>query len=260
MTAKYIFRLDDATAFLNAEKWNKIEKIFDDFKILPIVAVTPDNKDLSLQYSEEDDNFWNRVQLWNNKGWDIAMHGYQHHYHDVDRKKSIIPYYDRSEFSGLTIDKQRMKIGRSFAIFDKNNIDPKIWVAPAHSFDETTLKALSIETNIKIISDGIALYPYKKYGFNFIPQQLWDVKIKLYGVWTICLHPDTMTFDQIDDLKKKLSNEIISRNIISAKEVSFKNNEYKFINFLYSISYWIKYRTINILRPVRDAISKMMKR
>ena len=58
MAARYIFRLDDASAYLNNKKWGDIEKIFDRFNIKPIVAVTPDNMDESIKHGEFDKSFW----------------------------------------------------------------------------------------------------------------------------------------------------------------------------------------------------------
>ena len=65
---------------------------------------------------------------------------------------------------------------------------PKIWVAPAHSFDWVTLEALRQETDIRLVSDGIALNSYRKNGFDFIPQQLWNVEKTL--LWNMDnMHP-----------------------------------------------------------------------
>ena len=54
--AKYLFRLDDASHYLDSEKWNRIEKIFDKFSIKPIVAVVPANEDKDLIKSNFDPN------------------------------------------------------------------------------------------------------------------------------------------------------------------------------------------------------------
>ena len=120
MSAKYIFRLDDATAFSNRDKWSLIENLFDKYNIKPIVAVTPDNQDPDIKYDDEDIDFWNKVNAWSKKGWSIAMHGYQHLYHDVPKENLIIPFYDRSEFAGLNLEDQKFKINKSLNIF-KNN-------------------------------------------------------------------------------------------------------------------------------------------
>lgn len=253
MSVKYIFRLDDATAFSDIEKWKLLEEIFDDFGIKPLVAVTPDNRDPGLFYKKESPNFWKQVNDWKIKGWEIAMHGYQHLYHEVDKKKLLIPYYDRSEFAGLKIEDQRKKIRKSIAIFRLNGIDPKVWIAPSHSFDELTLKAIKHETQIDTVSDGIGIYPFTHKGFTFVPQQLWDVKKKFFGIWTICLHPDTMKIEDIALVRKKIQETKIYENTITIQDLEAQKKY--LINFTYSGFYWTKYKLFNFLRPLKKLIT-----
>ena len=149
MKAKYLFRLDDASPYSNLKKWRTIEDIFKKYDIKPIVAVIPDNKDPTLVLQEENLNFWRMVQDWNAKGWSIAMHGYQHLFHPILRNQSIIPYYNRSEFSGLSLKNQKIKIKKSLEIFRQNDIDPKVWIAPAHSFS-----ARCANTHLQVTCQG----------------------------------------------------------------------------------------------------------
>ena len=65
--AKYLFRLDDASHYLDSEKWNRIEKIFDKFSIKPLVAIVPANEDKDLIKSNFDPNFWLLVKKWEKK-------------------------------------------------------------------------------------------------------------------------------------------------------------------------------------------------
>ena len=259
MPAKYIFRLDDATAFIDHDKWNRIEETFDEFGVLPIIAVTPDNKDPGLMYHDKDDLFWAKVKSWQAKGWSIAMHGYQHLFHHVNRNKLILPYYDRSEFAGLSFDDQCKKIKDSLRIFHQNNIEPNVWIAPAHSFDNSTLDALAKETTIKIVSDGISLLPYYHNGFYFIPQQLWSIKKKSFGVWTVCLHPDTMSNYEIDNFRRQLSRANIYKNAITINDISLSKNSKNFFDQFYSFFYWSRYRITNILRPLKHVFKDKIK-
>jgi len=187
----YLIRLDDASPRMNWKKWNTIFNILDKYNIKPIVAVIPNNEDEQLDIDKYNPSFWDIVRLWENKGYHIAMHGFNHKY--ISSDGGLIPINKQSEFAGVHIDIQREKIKKSWSIFKKNKIFPKIWVAPAHTFDFNTLTVLKEETNIEIISDGIAYYPYKEYGFLWIPQQLWWYKEKKEGIWTICLHPNNMS-------------------------------------------------------------------
>jgi hypothetical protein len=94
-----------------------------------------------------------------------------------------------------------------------SGIEPRVWVAPSHSFDHTTLIVLQEETTIRIISDGLARRPYTERGFFWIPQQLWGLVEKGRGVWTACFHPNTMTsedFAGLRDFCNRWSHLVIS--------------------------------------------------
>lgn len=248
MKAKYLFRLDDANSYSNLKKWYAIECIFEKYDIKPIVAVIPENKDPALKYQDLNPNFWKMVQDWDAKGWSIAMHGYQHMYHSISRYQSIIPYYKRSEFSGLSLENQKIKINKSLKIFHQNYIEPKVWVAPAHSFDYLTLEAISEETNIKLVSDGISMFQYFNSGFYFIPQQLWSIKKKTFGLWTVCLHPDTMSDEEIIEFERQLSSSSIYKSAISIEDVALSKNNKKIIDYCFSALFYSKFFASRIYR------------
>ena len=249
--AKYIVRLDDASHFSNLSKWNKIESILDKNNILPTVAIIPDNEDTALKYSEFNPGFWKKVKYWETKGWTIAMHGNKHKFHRNNRKKLNFPFYNRSEFGGLPIKEQRQKIKNSLNLFLKNNINPTVWIAPAHSFDSLTMEAIKHETSIRIISDGISFSPYYFKDFYFIPQQLWQVKKRYFGLWTICLHPDTMTNDEINDFDLALSNLVNSNKFIDINGLKLIRRSRSLIDHLFALFFWTKYEIKKILGFVK---------
>lgn len=239
--SKYLIRLDDASPYSNLKKWKRFEEIFEKYKVHPIIASIPDNKDKNIQYSSFNSKYWEWIKRMDKKGWSIALHGYQHLFHKIDRKKNILPYYGRSEFTGLSLQKQRDKIRKGFKIFIKNQINPTVWVAPGHCFDNNTLKALKLETDIKIISDGIAFNHFKKFNFHFIPQQLWNYKKKPFGLWTICLHPDTMSLNEINVFEKNIEFLSKTKKLTSIKNLELKGNKPKIWDRLYSFYFWQKY-------------------
>ena len=240
-TAKYIIRLDDASHFSDLKKWGKIEAILDSYSVCPIVAVIPNNMDEEIKFSSYNKNFWDMVKRWENKGWTIAMHGYNHIYHKVRRHSLIFPFYNRSEFGGLELHEQEQRIKKSLNIFRENGLNPKVWIAPGHSFTYKTMNALRKETEIEIISDGISFYPFFSKGFFFIPQQLWELKEKLFGIWTICLHPDNMEMNDLNLFEKQVSRNIIKNNIINIDEIGLTKRRKSILDKLYSFAFWIKY-------------------
>lgn len=232
---------------MNLKNWESISNALIARDIKPIVAVVPDNKDGELVYGESLDNFWGIVKKWEDMGWQIAMHGYQHSFHRVEKYRNIFPFYDRSEFTSLTLQEQSEKIRSSWKLFIDNGIDPTIWVAPAHCFDETTLEALRNETNIRIISDGVSTHAFRQDGFLWIPQQLWDFKKKSFGLWTICLHPNLMSDEQISYFKKNLDSPFFRNRIISPDFDYLKISRLDLIDQIYKNYFWVRY-SINKFR------------
>lgn len=201
---KYIVRLDDACPTMNWKKWERVFSILDLNNIKPIVAVIPNNQDFGLKIDKPNNEFWHLVRRWQSNGYHIAMHGYNHVY--TSKNKGLVPFNSRSEFAGIEKVIQKEKISKSWEIFIMNKIYPKIWVAPAHSFDNITLEVIKEETDIRIVSDGLSIFPYKKNGFIWIPQQLWNPIKKQKGVWTICLHPNNMSDKHFNDLDSFIKN------------------------------------------------------
>lgn len=221
---RYIIRLDDACPTMDRKKWDAIEKILDEHDIKPIVAVIPNNEDPEIKIDEYDDAFWNKINNWQDKGWHIAMHGYNHFY--VSRESGLIPINKQSEFAGIHVETQREKIRAGGRILNDKKIKPQIWVAPSHTFDENTLKVLKEETGIMVISDGLAFYPYSEKGFFWLPQQLWRLKKKFFGIWTVCFHPNVMNFNEIKNMEKFLNrykNDFI--NDIDELYKQYKNRQ-----------------------------------
>jgi len=204
----YIVRLDDASPTMDQERWATVESLIRKYNIKPIVAVVPNNKDPLLIRSKADPNFWGRVRGWQSMGWHIAMHGYSHE--ALTNSKGLIPLHNKSEFAGVAEDEQRRRIRSSFELFLNEGVEPKIWVAPFHTFDSTTLRALSIETTIRIVSDSIARWPFSDRGFFWIPQQLWGPAEKTAGVWTICLHPNEAPEKLLEWVEQMILNNKIS--------------------------------------------------
>ena len=237
--AKYILRLDDSCSTQKKENWDKIEAILDKLNIKPIVAVIPFNKDKNLLMDHEDHHFWEKVKNWERKGWEIALHGHSHNYHKVNKKDMILPFYDRSEFGGLDLKKQCELMRESYMHFLEKEINPNIWIAPSHTFDKNTLIALKKSTNIKFVSDGIALEPFKFMDLLFLPQQLWEPKKKILGVWTICIHPNTMNKESLKNFQEIISDQFFSGKFINTDQAKSYLKNFSIISSLYSNLFWL---------------------
>ena len=202
MSARYLLRFDDLCPTMNRDIWREVEEILRAADVRPILAVVPDNRDEKLQHGEPDPQFWENIRRWQTAGATIGLHGYQHRY--ITRNSGIIGLNDRSEFAGLSLAEQESKLRAAVEIFRRENTAPSVWVAPAHSFDKTTVTVL-LNLGIKVISDGFFLFPHiDDRGVTWIPQQLWQFRTMPFGVWTICLHHNGWTRKDVSVFRENL--------------------------------------------------------
>lgn len=236
MAVKYILRFDDITPCMDWDKFNVFVKLFTNLGIKPIIGVVPENRDLKLNVGKENLSFWKTIRVFQDMGWGIAQHGCYHQY--TTNNGGILGLSNKSEFSGLSFKKQLQLIETGKKIFNSEGIDTNLFMAPSHSFDKNTIRAL-IECNFDYITDGFGLYPYEEEGITFIPQLYASPINHFFGIYTICLHTNTMTNKQITKLVKFINNQ--RNQIISYQEaVKYKNSS--FMNkFMYS----------NLLKAIR---------
>ncbi len=213
MRRQYLIRLDDACPTMDKSKWSRIENILDSHGVKPMVGVIPHNEDSQQKLDEEDAGFWTKVKEWEDKGWAIALHGYNHVYRSFVGG-GLNPFWKFSEFCGVPLEEQRNKIRQGITIMREHNIAPSYFFAPGHTFDENTLTALRVESDIRIISDTIATKPYRYKDFVFIPQFSGHCReMRLKGVFTFCFHPSMMddaAFEQTDSFLTAHHEEFVS--------------------------------------------------
>jgi glycosyltransferase involved in cell wall biosynthesis/predicted deacetylase len=171
--------------------------------VKPLLAVVPDNRDPNLVVDAPRADFWERVRRWQEQGFAIALHGYQHLYETGHSGLLGINAY--SEFAGLTYEEQRDKIEHALAIFSREGIRPDGWAAPAHSFDAVTLRVLG-EYGIRVVLDGFYWRPVFTMGALWIPQQMWRFRSMPGGVWTICCHHNRFSAGNIARLEADISH------------------------------------------------------
>lgn len=244
MKNKFLIRLDDACPSMNNLIWTKIEKILDKFGIKPMVGIIPSNADSSLFYGKDDKFFWKKALSWNEKGWSIALHGYDHCY--LSNDGGINPLWKRSEFAGLPLCVQKEKIRKGYNILLSKGLKVEYFFAPSHTFDENTLQALKECSPIRVISDTIALKPYRYKDFIFIPQQFGHfTKPLLRGVWTFCFHPNEMSEEEVvrfEEFIKSNRNSFIAFSDLDLKNIAQKS----FVSKILSILYFARRRIKNL--------------
>lgn len=233
----YLIRLDDACPTMDAKKWQRIENILDTYGVCPMVGVIPANKDPKQQIDDVDEQFFTKVKIWEKKGWAIALHGYDHCYTSNDGLKGLNPLWERSEFAGMSLVEQKIKIREGINVLKSHNIFPNYFFAPSHTFDSNTLQALREESNIRIISDTIATQPYREGDFVFIPQLGGRCQeMKLPGVWTFCLHPSAMKeedFAATERFLKAHNEEMIGFDDLNLTKLKGKNLMSRLLSWVY---------------------------
>ena len=195
----YLIRLDDASDHMNTERWDRVERMLDENGVKPLVGIIPVNRDPMLLEFAEDPGFWEKARHWQEKGWRIALHGFEHLY--TSNCAGINPVHDRSEFAGHPLEKQRQMIRDGVRILKAQGLEPTAFFAPSHTFDKNTLEALRLESGIRTISDTVANDTYCRFGFTFIPLQAGRVRELPFKVTTICLHPNFTTDPEMEEIE-----------------------------------------------------------
>ena len=166
MILKFIFRLDDIHPKMNHDNFDRMINLMSKYSIKGILGVIPENKDQKLMIQNEDLNFWNQMINLESMGYWIAQHGYQHIYDSNDG--GVLNLNKQSEFAGHSYDVQKIKLEEGKKILESKGLNPKVFMAPSHSFDNTTVKV--IKQFGYAITDGFGLFPKKKDGVLYIPQ------------------------------------------------------------------------------------------
>ncbi len=198
MSAQYIFRLDDICPTMKRSRFRQLQQLFDRYQILPIIGIVPNNQDKHLMIDPPRIEFWAEMRELAKRGWIVAQHGFEHHYETDDG--GILQIGQKSEFAGLSYEQQYHKLATGKRILEQHLQTNVGWfMAPSHSFDHSTLKALKA-LKFTYITDGVALHPFQRNGLTWVPQQLWQPRSMPFGLWTICIHPNTMTDQEFAQL------------------------------------------------------------
>lgn len=234
----YIFRIDDVVPWMNRNNFEKIEKIFDKYWVKPIIWVVPNNQDFSIWNDKYTQDFWHKIKKLSDKWWIIAQHGYEHVY--CNNNWWILKINKKSEFAWLPYEEQFEKLIKWKNILENNlNINIQWRMAPAHSFDKNTCKALK-SLWFKYITDWLSLYPQKYLWLNWIPCQIRSPQKKYFGLRTICLHLNRYKqnfFDEIEIFCKKY-NHLLAKNV---SDIEY--NDWKmlyFFNIIYKYKFYLE--------------------
>ncbi len=193
---RLLIRLDDITPDMNWENFGRLEALFEQYHIHPIIGVVPECRDEKLSIEEAREDFWERMRGLQKDGWTIAQHGYRHTY--VTKNPGLLGVNPFSEFAGLPYREQFEKLKRGQEILHKQGICATMFMAPGHTFDKRTLKALK-KLGFMSVTDGYCSVPYRRAGLVFLPCTLSEARVpKRFD--TLCIHANHMTGEEFDGL------------------------------------------------------------
>lgn len=210
-----LIRFDDICPTMDWNQWNRAVKVLERYHVKPLIGVIPDCQDPELQINEPYSDFWQYIKKLQCKGYTVAMHGYLHKYDSA--KHGIVNVTPHSEFAGHTYEEQYQKIKRGKAYLECHGIFTDVFFAPAHSYDENTLKALAAN-GFKYVSDGASSKPFVREGVLCIPCRSGGCpKIEKKGYYTAVFHAHEWVrpekadgYIQLEKLCEEYSKDIVS--------------------------------------------------
>ena len=165
---KILLRFDDICPTMNWEQWERAKQMMDKAGVTALLGVVPDCTDPDLKIDTPRPDFWEYIRELQNQGYTIAMHGY-HHQFEI-KADGLVTKNKISEFAGLPYEKQLEKIQKGKEILNSHGIVTDVFFAPAHSYDDNTLRALAA-CGFKYVSDGLSCEPYKRQGIKLLPSR-----------------------------------------------------------------------------------------
>lgn len=209
---KAAIRLDDITADMDWEKFHRMKTILDTYQIKPLIGVVPFNEDANLKRGEKTEDFGQFLRGLKEEGWQLALHGYRHLY--VNKKGGLFPLNNFSEYAGISLEQQEKMLLEGKEQLEKMGIVTDIFMAPAHSFDGNTLKALKSQ-GFRYVTDGFGNGPYVRRGLTFLPIAVkqTDCVTEKKGYTTLVLHTNTMdeeSFVACEKMIREHRNSFIS--------------------------------------------------
>ena len=218
---KIAVRLDDIAPDMDWEGFLRFKELLDQYQVKPLIGVVPDSRDPNLvkkpepgtgkqiPESQAPEDFWGYVKELERQGWVIAMHGC-HHVYATD-KGGMFPLNNFSEFAGLSFERQRELLAEGKRILAQKGIETELFMAPAHSYDKNTLKALK-ETGFRGLTDGFGDCPYRFRGLDFYPISFMLSRTfqKKEGYSTMVVHTGTVSGEDLKRYESYFQREDVS--------------------------------------------------
>ena len=215
MSRKIAVRMDDITPDMNWENFRFFQGLFEKAGITPLLGIVPECRDEKLHCGNPHEDFYEVMRKLKAEGYSFAIHGCYHLY--TTKKGGLLPLNNLSEFAGVPYEKQKEMLAFGKKKLKEQGIDTDLFMAPAHSYDKNTLRALR-ELGITKVTDGFGKAPYTYKGLTFYPISfLLRSSLKQKdGITTLVLHSNTLT--EADKERYQSIFDEYGKNMISYSE------------------------------------------
>lgn len=215
---KIAIRMDDITPDMDWAKFMRFKALCDQYGVRPLIGVVPDNRDENLHITAPENapvrDFWQYIKQLETEGWCIAQHGVTHVY--TTKRMGCFPLNRFSEFAGIRYEQQYDALKRGKDILKAHGIRTDCFMAPAHSYDRNTVKALK-KLGFRRLTDGFGTAPYSRWGMVFYPisyrQGSALKKMEKEGYTTFVVHVNTMNdrdFERYEQLFAAHGDSLVS--------------------------------------------------
>ncbi len=217
ISMQIIIRLDDIAPGMDFAKFHRMRELLEKYNIKPIIGVVPECRDENLCIGSEQDGvyFWQMVHKLKSAGWIVAQHGTYHVYETEN--SGLLGINPFSEFAGLPYEVQFKRLKEGKDILERRGIFTDIFMAPGHTYDDNTVRALK-ELGFNAITDGLYDKPYVYKDILCVPCRLQDAG-KTKGFDTLCFHTNLMEEEDFKDLENFIENNRESIITFDAKEL-----------------------------------------
>jgi predicted deacetylase len=212
--ARYVLRFDDITPGMAWSKFLPLKNELECLGIKVVLGVVPDCHDKSLTVETIESNFFEHIRKWRDYGDAILQHGTHHLY--TTKNAGILKIDQNSEFAGFSYEVQYKLLRKGKRILEGEGCWQPYFMAPSHSFDLNTLKALS-DLGFVSISDGYGFVPYVINNIVLVPQLFSTPFRFIPGVSTICVHINHMSDSEIRSLSNFITNN--TKNFLDFKKI-----------------------------------------
>ncbi|MGZ8441237.1 MAG: DUF2334 domain-containing protein [Candidatus Deferrimicrobiaceae bacterium] len=234
----YLLRLDDLCETCDPVRLARLTEGICTEGVRPIAAIVPDNRDPALCIAPPDPGFWGMAREWQSSGWSVGLHGLHHLYTYTRPFTGPGTVGPGGEFSGGSPEVVRSRIREGIRLLGERGLAPTVFVAPGHALDDNTVDAVEA-SGIRVVSEGFSLFPYRRNGVFWIPQQLWRPRAMPLGVWTFCVHPNEMDEEKSGRLLRFLHVHRDRFTDVPEMERRYGNRRRSMLDAAFEKGYWL---------------------